>query len=53
MTNPTHTASLAKQFLGRALGLCLQTQYISWKNRLTGILLTSNLRGYFNIQNGF
>ncbi|MDJ1583952.1 MAG: transposase, partial [Candidatus Midichloria mitochondrii] len=38
-----HTlASLAKQFLGRALGLCLQTQYISWKNRLTGILLTSN-----------
>ncbi|MDJ1312555.1 MAG: hypothetical protein MRQ11_00445 [Candidatus Midichloria mitochondrii] len=41
------TASLAKQFLGRlllgALGLCLQTQYISWKNRIAGpLLLTSN-----------
>ncbi|MDJ1313618.1 MAG: hypothetical protein MRQ05_05885 [Candidatus Midichloria mitochondrii] len=47
MTNPAqHTASLAKQFLGRpplrALGLCLQTQYISWKIGSRALLLTSN-----------
>ncbi|WP_160162225.1 hypothetical protein [Candidatus Midichloria mitochondrii] len=40
------TALLAKQFLGRpplkALGLCLQTQYISWKIGSRALLLTSN-----------
>ncbi|MDJ1584091.1 MAG: hypothetical protein MRQ11_05360 [Candidatus Midichloria mitochondrii] len=46
MTNPAPRHRSPNNFLAdlflRALGLCLQTQYISWKNRLTGILLTSN-----------
>ncbi|CAK6543838.1 MAG: hypothetical protein IRF16MM_00305 [Candidatus Midichloria mitochondrii] len=49
LPNPAHHG-IARQTISwqasllRALGLCFQTQYISWKNKLTGLLLTSNLR---------
>ncbi|MDJ1313563.1 MAG: hypothetical protein MRQ05_05590 [Candidatus Midichloria mitochondrii] len=48
MPNPAPRHRSPNNFLTdlflRALGLCLQPNIISWKNRLTGILLNVKLR---------